>query len=423
MESMVTSEDIDKVLIICDRGYREKADNRAGGVGTETQIITPEVYTDVNQQKFIPIVAERNESGENFIPAYIKSRLYIDLSSDDVFEEGFEKLLRSIFNKPLLQKPAIGRPTAYLFDESASHFKTTNAIKQLNDAITRNPRRVKSLTSHFVDELITSLEQFRIEAKSSGEDIDDLIFVNIEKMAPLRNDYIQFLEILCENEELETDIIVGLFENLYEYTYFHGSGQYYETQFDHYKFFIKELFLYTTIVLLEKRKFEKLSEILNSEFYINNKYEDTRRIKFVSFDFYIRSFDDIRNRRLNLNKLSVTAYYLVERSNLKRYPMQKLVIADLMLYYLSILLSGEYEDRWFPRTYVYRDHRQIDLLSRLRSRRYFENIKVLFNVDTCEQLKEKIISFNNELSRGYQHGFSIPTLSNHISSDEVCTIP
>ncbi len=55
MEQMVTDIEIDKVLIICDKGYQTKADNRTGGVGTETQIISEKVYNDVGQEKFIPI--------------------------------------------------------------------------------------------------------------------------------------------------------------------------------------------------------------------------------------------------------------------------------------------------------------------------------------------------------------------------------
>jgi hypothetical protein len=56
MESMVHSDQIDKVLIICDRGYYVKAETRKGGVGTETQIISPEVYSDVKQEKLFQLL-------------------------------------------------------------------------------------------------------------------------------------------------------------------------------------------------------------------------------------------------------------------------------------------------------------------------------------------------------------------------------
>lgn len=90
METMVQDESIDRVLIICDKGYKDKADSRAGGVGTETQIITPEVYTKTEQNKFIPIVSEKEESFDSYIPQYLKSRIAIDMSTEDVYEKGYE---------------------------------------------------------------------------------------------------------------------------------------------------------------------------------------------------------------------------------------------------------------------------------------------------------------------------------------------
>jgi len=58
MEQAVTSNDIDRVLIISDKMYAEKANSRRGGVGDETIIISPEIYGSVNQDKFIPVVFE-----------------------------------------------------------------------------------------------------------------------------------------------------------------------------------------------------------------------------------------------------------------------------------------------------------------------------------------------------------------------------
>lgn len=44
MESMVNSPDIVKVLVICDKGYEKKLMIDAG-TGTETQIISAEIYS------------------------------------------------------------------------------------------------------------------------------------------------------------------------------------------------------------------------------------------------------------------------------------------------------------------------------------------------------------------------------------------
>lgn len=109
MEQMVTAPDVKKVAIISDRLYAEKADGRAGGVGTETQIISKEVYENQVQEKFVIIVAEKDENGKPFLPTYYKGRIYIDLSDADTYSENFERLLRWIYDKPLYVKPALGK--------------------------------------------------------------------------------------------------------------------------------------------------------------------------------------------------------------------------------------------------------------------------------------------------------------------------
>ena len=70
-----------------------------GGVGDETVIISPEVYGKVAQEKFIPVVMERDADGHVFLPAYLRSLMYVDLTGANYTSE-YEKLLRIIFEQP-----------------------------------------------------------------------------------------------------------------------------------------------------------------------------------------------------------------------------------------------------------------------------------------------------------------------------------
>ncbi len=63
MERMVTDDDVSKVLMLCDREYGEKANGRLGGVGTESQIISSEIYDKVDQEKFVPVVTGLLQKG------------------------------------------------------------------------------------------------------------------------------------------------------------------------------------------------------------------------------------------------------------------------------------------------------------------------------------------------------------------------
>jgi len=74
MEKMFTDPSVKKVLAICDSKYAAKADGREGGVGTESQIISPQVYAKTQQEKFIPIVRERDAAGDPYLPTFFSRR-------------------------------------------------------------------------------------------------------------------------------------------------------------------------------------------------------------------------------------------------------------------------------------------------------------------------------------------------------------
>ncbi len=109
MEKMVTDPEIKKVVLVCDKAYVEKTDERTGGVGTEAQIISPEIYEKQDQDKFVAIVTERDEHGKLYLPVYYRSRIYIDMSDPSTVAENFEKLLRWVHGQPLHKKPALER--------------------------------------------------------------------------------------------------------------------------------------------------------------------------------------------------------------------------------------------------------------------------------------------------------------------------
>jgi hypothetical protein len=114
MERSVNDPSITHVVMFCDRLYCEKANQRRGGVGKETQIISAEVYERVGESKFIPIFCELLEDGSPCLPTYLKSRFAIDFSSESKVDENWETLIRTLFGRPLYQKPPLGDPPAYI---------------------------------------------------------------------------------------------------------------------------------------------------------------------------------------------------------------------------------------------------------------------------------------------------------------------
>lgn len=421
MEKMVRSDEIDKVLIICDKGYYDKAEARQGGVGTETQIISPEVYSDVRQEKFIPIVSERDERSNPYIPTYIKSRMYIDLSSNETFEVEYEKLLRNLYSRPEHRKPALGQAPSWLFEDSPPHFKTANINKQIRDAINRNPSRVNNLAKDFIYNYFDSLDLFQIESLESP--YDQQIMEKIVDMLPLRDDYIEFLDLICSiKDDMDTSIIITFFEDIYRFTQPPiDISSYRKIQYDHYKFLIHELFIYTVAIMIENDQYNALGELLKSEFFIKDRFNRTEHSNYRVFYTTHPALDELRKNRINSRHFSIAAETIKSRATFRKYPIEKIVDADLILHYISVL--DKHSWFWFPILYIYREEMvKIEIFKRLKSKRHFEKVKGLFMVNNEEDLKSLLATYEQPDNYRYPGSFnSVPSLLEQIKPEEVCT--
>lgn len=82
------------VLIVCTHKYKERSDNRQGGVGYEGDIITAEFMTTRNQRKFIPIL--RQQTWPNSAPNSMLGKYYIDFSSSPYPQKSYDDLLTTL---------------------------------------------------------------------------------------------------------------------------------------------------------------------------------------------------------------------------------------------------------------------------------------------------------------------------------------
>ena len=237
MEQAVNNPEITRVLIICDKTYSEKANNRTGGVGDETVIISPEIYGNVAQEKFVPVVFEKDENGNPHLPAYIKSRIYFDLSNEDIYEVEYEKLLRNIFGKPEYKKPKLGKAPEWLNDEDVSFSAIRDVIKQIKGYSGNNSSKADFLTRKAIEEFTQALTSLGFPLDKPIE--PDLYLKRIEASKPLRDYFIDYVEALISKDILVGDILSNYFEELHNnVSNTHGLSQYYSDNFEFYYFFI-----------------------------------------------------------------------------------------------------------------------------------------------------------------------------------------
>lgn len=96
-------------------------------------------------------------------------------------------------------------------------------------------------------------------------------------------------------------------------------------------------------------------------------------------------------------RISVTADYIANFSGPVIF--EKLVRADIFLYYISLWNhTGDIIDAyWFPELSVY--NRSKEILPYMASRTYFEQAKVLFDVETTDEYKQLLATTPDPLNR------------------------
>ena len=398
METMVKSPDIQKVLIILDKKYSEKAEQRSGGVGTETQIISPKIYGDVSQEKFIPIVAETDDNGNAYVPTFLESRIYLDLSDQNSFEESYEKLLRNIFQRPSYSKPKLGKAPSYLFDETPMTHKTSNIVRSFDNQITKSPNRINSILKEFLEVFFQDIKGYSANINGTRDVIvfGKTIHDNIVLYTPLRNDYILFLDKLFKSEiEFDIDIFIRFFEKLpLLKSPQDDRSSWSSNEFDNFKFFIHEIFLYTVAVGLKNEKYKFIEEILYSGYFFQDKYSYKNELRrFDALYNYVEVFDQYYKQTYSQNFFSPMADLVIKRVH-ESITKDDLINADLLCHYVAVLEKLI----WFPITYVYRtrDDGKFELFSRLISQRHFDKVKILFNVETPKELQKKLSNIQSE---------------------------
>ncbi|MFP7171391.1 toll/interleukin-1 receptor domain-containing protein [Terribacillus halophilus] len=397
MESMVTDESIDKVLVVCDKGYKEKADNRLGGAGTETQIITPNVYSQAKQEKFIPIVYERDDEHNSFIPVFMSSRKYIDLSSEELFIENLEQLARTIYEAPQHRNPAFGKVPVHFFQEEVVNTSgLDHVVKQIKNDLSRGRQEgISSKMLTYKDKFVSLLEEFFIE-KGERNSVEMILELEkqIDNMDILKNSYIEFLVMLIPEKMLAADFVIDFFEVVFNKrfeikdTKIGNRQSFFNSQLDQYKFLNYEIFLYTTATLMKYEEYSILNEIVEARYF--------------------------------LYQISNVADKIVLRTAETPFSKNDIIGADLLLHYLTTLKEKGNSWSWFPRTYIYGEYMTMDLFKKMESNRHLEKIFPLFEVSNTEELKQLLSTYHNPNPRGYAESItSIPSIESHIKIEDI----
>lgn len=122
MESGIHNSDY--VVVIATEKYKEKADNRSGGVGIETYLASAVHWDGLQKQAKTKVIVALREPDS--VPNYLKGHLYIDFSADGKYNESEASLLKYFRNEPSVPRPQKRRSLT-----SEEHLYTFTKVEDL----------------------------------------------------------------------------------------------------------------------------------------------------------------------------------------------------------------------------------------------------------------------------------------------------
>lgn len=415
MERMVVDPTITHVLIFSDRAYAEKANDRTRGVGTESQIISAEIYGRTTQDKFLPIVCEFEANGEPCVPVFLKGRIYFNFSSPEAVNDNWERLIRRLYGKPADVKPRLGKAPGYLEAGSAPPRIAGGKFLALKNALQQGKPNLRYWSADYLDAVTEELEQHRFTLEQTTyEQAAAKIEGTLESMLPLRNELVEFMALTVSSlpGTDATDCVAEMLERVLRFRYPPQTGVGYpEGAFDHYAFLGHELFIYAAAVHVRLRQFGGLASLLDRRFVL----PETARGNTRAHDFSIfRSYSNILaqiSKQTGQNRLSIEADLIKNRASLANYPMTALMEADLLCALRVATHPKEYSI-WPPVTCVYAEYMgTLDIFLRAEERRVFRDLAPVIGVADKPDLVDRMAKWKSEYGDRFSWLFNYGDLS------------
>ena len=385
MEKMVNDPTIDRVLIISDESYTRKANERKGGVGTESQIISPQIYQSVDQKKFIPIVRERDGEGKVFLPTFLTSRKYFDFSNDDEFSLSLELLIRNIFDKPLAAKPIIGRPPAYLNDSVNPTYKCATAANRCIQIVDSGKSNLRPHFENFLEDFIEDLSCINPDfPKDDQNRWCEVIKSSIGQTLPLRDLMMNvFKKVIpaLPDEDLFT-LLQELLERMMPIIDARKFNQInYRGQKDHHRFFCYELFLYLFALLNRSKRYGVIRAIFDGRYSYLEELDGHSDWKPAGYD-YMNTHTELLDSHCSeqAKRLSLVADLLFNRATRVDIKFHELLQADAICWLEGLVHKSSY--KWFPRSLVYANKvGTLELFARSTNRIGFAPIQTILAIE------------------------------------------
>lgn len=396
MEQSVTDSTLTNVLILLDPIYEKKANGRDGGVGTETQIISPEIYNKVKQEKFLPVIFERGVNGEIPKPQYLKTMLHFDLSQAEKYDLEYRRLVKRLYGIEIVEKPEIGKKPSWVEEKSTIPTKKRTEYECLRQQKSDNIK--KDEFRNFLSVIKEGIVNFNKGELGSNISADKYIEL-YDGTKSHRDDFLHLLKYSLYVSEAYKIVASSMEEICMEIKDKSGyEGEVVKT-------LLHEIFIYVVAFYLKIKDYDALSYILSKTYFVSKYgYDDAQ--SFNIFYDNNENFDSAVSQKDAKEYYSGTASYWVNNINIEVCNKNEFVFADIFCYNAAIFVenytSGWY---WFPITYLYgRAEYESSLFRqfavRLKSKEHLRELAKIMGFSDVEAFKKKYIEIETKMKEG-----------------------
>lgn len=175
MEKSIRENDF--VLFICTPEYKDKFNDRNGGVGYEGDIITGEQFYSSNKEKYIPIL--RKGKWSESAPSWALSKSYLDFRNQELINKNFPILLSTLKKNSVKPPPIILNKTLFkiVIDFQYGIESIADGLKNYNFFNIEFPHEINQEKNRVIIEL-ASIDDFNLTIIKV---LESLVYVDWKK--------------------------------------------------------------------------------------------------------------------------------------------------------------------------------------------------------------------------------------------------
>lgn len=422
MERSVIDSIITNVLILLDPVYEKKANERHGGVGTETQIISPEIYNKVKQEKFLPVIFERGENGEIPKPQYLKTMLHFDLSQEEKYDSEYQRLVKRLYGIEIVEKPELGKKPSWLEEKSILPTKILTGYECLKQQKSDNIK--KDEYRNFLFAVKEKIVNFNKDELGGSVSADEYIELYADTKL-YRDDFLHLLKYSFYVPEAYK-IVASVMEEICAEIKDKGGyeGEVVRT-------LLHEMFIYVVAFYLKNKNSDAVSYILSKTYFVG-RYGYNEDRSFDVFYDHNENLDGAVSQKDGKNYYSGTANYWINNINIEICNKNEFVFADIFCHNASMFVENYTKEWfWFPITYIY-DRAEYgnslfrQFAIRLKSKEHLQEAVKIMGFPDTDAFKKKYIEVETKIKEGnfreyrYNSAFeTAPVMCQYVKSEEL----